>query len=169
MARCCETHLDSPGGPPLPPGWRPHIACPVAMSAWRYRVLQLPRLQAMAAYRTAARLFPGLAAPLAGLGTEYARLNNMPLAEHMFAAATRRARPWSPKPVGPRGVHGGHRHVASALLATDFNVETVDNQAISISKVVYFMHHHCSACLSADCLPPAVCLLPICRRVAVAV
>ena len=45
--------------------------------------------QAMAAYRTAARLFPGLAAPLAGLGTEYARLNNMPLAEHMFAAATR--------------------------------------------------------------------------------
>jgi hypothetical protein len=43
----------------------------------------------MAAYRTAARLFPGLAAPLAGLGTEYARLNNMPLAEHMFAAATR--------------------------------------------------------------------------------
>lgn len=48
-----------------------------------------PRLQAMAAYRTAARLFPGLAAPLAGLGTEYARLNNMPLAEHMFAAATR--------------------------------------------------------------------------------
>jgi anaphase-promoting complex subunit 6 len=50
-----------------------------------------PRPQAMAAYRTAARLFPGLAAPLAGLGTEYARLNNMPLAEHMFAAATRRA------------------------------------------------------------------------------
>lgn len=45
----------------------------------------------MAAYRTAARLFPGLAAPLAGLGTEYARLNNMPLAEHMFAAATRHA------------------------------------------------------------------------------
>ena len=43
----------------------------------------------MAAYRTAARLFPGLAAPLAGLGTEYARLNNLPLAEHMFAAAAR--------------------------------------------------------------------------------
>lgn len=43
--------------------------------------------QAMAAYRTAARLFPGLAAPLIGLGMEYARLSNFQLSAHMLDAA----------------------------------------------------------------------------------
>ncbi len=41
----------------------------------------------MAAYRTAARLFPGLHAPLAGMGMEYARMNNAALAEQLLAAA----------------------------------------------------------------------------------
>ncbi len=45
------------------------------------------RAQAMAAYRTAARLFPGLHAPLAGMGMEYARMNNAALAEQLLAAA----------------------------------------------------------------------------------
>jgi anaphase-promoting complex subunit 6 len=41
----------------------------------------------MAAYRTAARLFPGLAAPMVGLGIEYVRLSNFQLAEHMLDSA----------------------------------------------------------------------------------
>ena len=40
--------------------------------------------QAMAAYRTAARLFPGLHLPLVGMGMEYQRMNNLHLAEQMF-------------------------------------------------------------------------------------
>ncbi len=40
--------------------------------------------QAMAAYRTAARLFPGLHLPLIGMGMEYQRMNNLHLAEQMF-------------------------------------------------------------------------------------
>lgn len=52
----------------------------------------------MAAYRTAARLFPGLAAPLTGLGMEYARLSNFQLAAHMLdtAATCCRRRPHRP-------------------------------------------------------------------------
>ena len=38
----------------------------------------------MAAYRTAARLFPGLHLPLIGMGMEYQRMNNLHLAEQMF-------------------------------------------------------------------------------------
>ena len=38
----------------------------------------------MAAYRTAARLFPGLHLPLVGMGMEYQRMNNLHLAEQMF-------------------------------------------------------------------------------------
>lgn len=41
-------------------------------------------VQAMAAYRTAARLFPGLHLPLTGMGMEYQRMNNLHLAEQMF-------------------------------------------------------------------------------------
>lgn len=40
--------------------------------------------QAMAAYRTAARLFPGLHLPLTGMGMEYHRMNNLLLAKEMF-------------------------------------------------------------------------------------
>lgn len=40
--------------------------------------------QAMAAYRTANRLFPGLHTPLLGMGMEYQRMNNLQLAEQMF-------------------------------------------------------------------------------------
>lgn len=43
--------------------------------------------QAMAAYRTAARLFPGLYEPILGMGLEYARMNNMGLAEKMCRMA----------------------------------------------------------------------------------
>ena len=43
--------------------------------------------QAMAAYRTAARLFPGLHVPLLGMGMEYQRMNNLHLAEQMFYQA----------------------------------------------------------------------------------
>lgn len=43
--------------------------------------------QAMAAYRTAARLFPGLHLPLTGMGMEYQRMNNLHLAEQMFLQA----------------------------------------------------------------------------------
>lgn len=43
----------------------------------------------MAAYRTAARLFPGLHLPLAGMGMEYARMNNAALAEQLLLAAHR--------------------------------------------------------------------------------
>lgn len=38
----------------------------------------------MAAYRTAARLFPGLHLPLLGMGMEYQRMSNLPLAEQLF-------------------------------------------------------------------------------------
>lgn len=38
----------------------------------------------MAAYRTATRLFPGLHAPLLGMGMEYGRMNNLGLAEACF-------------------------------------------------------------------------------------
>lgn len=41
----------------------------------------------MAAYRTAARLFPGLHQPYLGMGMEYQRMNNLHLAEHMFNQA----------------------------------------------------------------------------------
>lgn len=43
--------------------------------------------QAMAGYRTAARLFPGLYEPLLGMGLEYSKMNNFPLAEQMLIAA----------------------------------------------------------------------------------
>lgn len=43
--------------------------------------------QALAAYRTAARLFPGLHAPVLGMGMEYSRMNNLGLAERLFHAA----------------------------------------------------------------------------------
>ena len=43
----------------------------------------------MAAYRTAARLFPGLHLPLVGMGMEYARMNNAALAEQLLLAAHR--------------------------------------------------------------------------------
>ena len=42
----------------------------------------------MAAYRTAARLFPGLHLPLIGMGMEYQRMNNLHLAEQMFWQVT---------------------------------------------------------------------------------
>lgn len=40
--------------------------------------------QALAAYRTAARLFPGLHEPVLGMGREYQHMNNHMLAEQMF-------------------------------------------------------------------------------------
>lgn len=43
--------------------------------------------QAMAAYRTAARLFPGLHEPILGMSLEYSRMNNMALAEKMCKMA----------------------------------------------------------------------------------
>jgi anaphase-promoting complex subunit 6 len=45
--------------------------------------------QAMAAYRTAHRLFPGLHAPLMGMGQEYQRMNNLGLAEQCFSQAAK--------------------------------------------------------------------------------
>ncbi len=44
-------------------------------------------MQAMAAYRTASRLFPGLHQPLLGMGCEYARMNNNALAEQVLRSA----------------------------------------------------------------------------------
>jgi anaphase-promoting complex subunit 6 len=44
----------------------------------------------MAAFRTASRLFPGLHSPFLGMGLEYARMNNLPLAEQMLRAAHER-------------------------------------------------------------------------------
>lgn len=46
--------------------------------------------QAMAAFRTAGRLFPGLHEPLLGMGLEYSRMNNLSLAEQMLIAAHQR-------------------------------------------------------------------------------
>jgi tetratricopeptide (TPR) repeat protein len=43
--------------------------------------------QALAAYRTAARLFPGLHVPMLGMGIEYSRMNNLGLAERLFHSA----------------------------------------------------------------------------------
>jgi hypothetical protein len=43
----------------------------------------------MAAYRTASRKFPGLHMPLLGMGCEYARMNNGPLAEQLLLSAHR--------------------------------------------------------------------------------
>jgi anaphase-promoting complex subunit 6 len=40
--------------------------------------------QALVAYRTSARLFPGLHEPLLGMGREYQHMNNPILAEQMF-------------------------------------------------------------------------------------
>ena len=55
--------------------------------------------QAMAAFRTAARLFPGLHQPLIGMGLEYVRMNNMALAEQTLLRAYRRC------PVDPAVAH----------------------------------------------------------------
>lgn len=44
-------------------------------------------MQAMAAYRTAERLFPGLHLPLLGMGLEYHRMSNLPLAEQLLRQA----------------------------------------------------------------------------------
>ena len=44
-------------------------------------------MQAMAAYRTAERLFSGLHLPLLGMGMEYHRMSNLPLAEQLFRQA----------------------------------------------------------------------------------
>lgn len=41
-------------------------------------------LQAMAAYRMAARLFPGLHHPLLGMGAQYIAMGNLPLAERVL-------------------------------------------------------------------------------------
>jgi hypothetical protein len=49
----------------------------------------------MAAYRTAARMFPGLHQPLLGMALEYARMNNMELAEQLARQAYQRC-PWDP-------------------------------------------------------------------------
>jgi hypothetical protein len=54
-------------------------------------------LQAMAAYRTANRLFPGLHMPLLGMGMEYQRMNNLHLAEQMFLQVRPRL-PAQPQP-----------------------------------------------------------------------
>ncbi|KAK9823965.1 hypothetical protein WJX72_006697 [[Myrmecia] bisecta] len=43
--------------------------------------------QAMASYRTATRLFPGLHLPLVGMGMEYQRMNNLHLADLLFLQA----------------------------------------------------------------------------------
>ena len=43
--------------------------------------------QAMAAYRTAARLFPGLPQPVLGMALEYARMNNLGLAQKLCSMA----------------------------------------------------------------------------------
>lgn len=43
--------------------------------------------QALAAYRTAARLFPGLHTPLLGMGCAYHRMNNLQLAERCLLQA----------------------------------------------------------------------------------
>ena len=47
----------------------------------------------MAAYRTAARLFPGLHLPLVGMGMEYQRMNNLHLAEQLFEQVGQAALP----------------------------------------------------------------------------
>ena len=46
--------------------------------------------QALAAFRTASRLFPGLHASVLGMGLEYLRMNNHPLAEQMLREAHHR-------------------------------------------------------------------------------
>jgi len=46
--------------------------------------------QAMAAYRTASRLFPGLHDPILGMSLEYSKMNNMALAEEMMRLAHKR-------------------------------------------------------------------------------
>ncbi len=43
--------------------------------------------QAMAAYRTASRLFPGLPQPVVGMALEYARMNNLGLAQKLCSMA----------------------------------------------------------------------------------
>eukprot|EP00191_Tetraselmis_sp_GSL018_P013716 CAMPEP_0177591846 /NCGR_PEP_ID=MMETSP0419_2-20121207/8229_1 /TAXON_ID=582737 /ORGANISM="Tetraselmis sp., Strain GSL018" /LENGTH=478 /DNA_ID=CAMNT_0019082643 /DNA_START=732 /DNA_END=2168 /DNA_ORIENTATION=+ len=43
--------------------------------------------KAMSAYRTAARLFPGLHQPILGIGMEYFRMSNLGLAKEMFVQA----------------------------------------------------------------------------------
>ena len=43
----------------------------------------------MAAYRTAARLFPGLHLPFLSMGMEYSQMSNLQLAERMLLTAQR--------------------------------------------------------------------------------
>jgi anaphase-promoting complex subunit 6 len=59
--------------------------------------------QAVAAYRAAHRLFPGLHAPLVGMAAEYARMGSLPLAERLLAQASRLC-PGDPLPAHERGV-----------------------------------------------------------------
>lgn len=76
------------------------------------------RDQAMAAYRSAARLFPGLHAPVLGMGMEYMALGNLSLAAHMLQAAQRLC-PQDPRPCHELGVlsfREGQYGVAEAWL-----------------------------------------------------
>jgi anaphase-promoting complex subunit 6 len=59
--------------------------------------------QAVAAYRAAHRLFPGLHAPLLGMAAEYARMGSLALAERLLAQASRTC-PGDPLPAHERGV-----------------------------------------------------------------
>lgn len=64
--------------PALPPTPTPHPPTPHT---------QDESDQALAAYRTAARLFPGLHTPLLGMGCAYQRMNNLALAERCLLQA----------------------------------------------------------------------------------
>ena len=52
-----------------------------------FAILQDESDQALAAYRTAARLFPGLHTPVLGMAMEYSRMHNLHLAEGMAVQA----------------------------------------------------------------------------------
>ena len=76
--------------------------------------------QAMAAYRKAARLFPGLHTPVLGMGLEYARMNNLPLAEQMLLRAYQRcpADPAVSLELGTVAFRSGRYHDAVNWLTT---------------------------------------------------
>eukprot|EP00249_Psilotum_nudum_P014975 c25100_g1_i1 orf=111-1745(+) len=106
--------------------------------------------QAMAAYRTAARLFTGCHLPALFIGMEYLRTNNLNLAEHFFMQA-RRICPTDPLIFNEMGVMA-HRNKEYEVAAhwlrktlllipvpiTDAWEPTVVNLAHTLRKLMYY-------------------------------
>lgn len=103
--------------------------------------------QALAAFRTASRLFPGLHSPVLGMGLEYMRMNNLPLAEQMLREAYKRC-PTDPAiahEMGTMAFRCGRYQEAVAWLEKsiecagsddDYNVESIEPTLVNLGHAL---------------------------------